>query len=113
MFLCCFQAKFKQIIAEAQSSTTRGTKHILQNLSLSLLLDTTVLLTKLTHTRLENMVIAKYVIGERQDISIIMLCFSDLTLMIRLILNYLAVAVNIYSTLIYVGLSPFSFVSNN
>jgi len=59
------------------------------------------------------MVIAKYVIGERQDISIIMLCFSDLTLMIRLILNYLAVAVNIYSTLIYVGLSPFSFVSNN
>jgi len=59
------------------------------------------------------MVIAKYVIGERKDISIIMLCFSDLTLMIRLILNYLAVAVNIYSTLIYVGLSPFSFVSNN
>ena len=113
MFLCRFQAKFKQIIAEAQSSTTRGTTHILQNMSLSLLLDTTVLLTKLTHTRLENMVIAKYVIGERKDISIIMLCFSDLTLMIRLILNYLAVAVNIYSTLIYVGLSPFSFVSNN
>jgi hypothetical protein len=57
MFLCCFQAKFKQIIAEAQSSTTCGTTHILQNLSLSPLLDTTVLLTKLTDTRLENMVI--------------------------------------------------------
>ncbi|OEL37078.1 hypothetical protein BAE44_0001903 [Dichanthelium oligosanthes] len=89
------KAKYKQIIAEAQSSMARGTTHILQNLSsLSLLLNTTVLLPKSTGARLQNMDITKFVIGGRQDISIIMFCFSGLTLMIRLILNCLAV--NIY-----------------
>jgi hypothetical protein len=95
MFPCRFQAKYKQIITEAHSSTTRGITHALK--SLSLLLNIIILPPKLTDTRLENVVIAKYVIDQRQVMSIIMLCFSGLTLMMPLILNCLAL--NVYSRL--------------
>lgn len=53
MPLCHFQAKYKQIIAEAQASTTRGTMHILHFKSLCSLFD-------LHHSLASRVKIAEY-----------------------------------------------------